>query len=113
MNAEELWSQIQTGIAGQVSAGCRETWFRPLRALTLAQSVLELEVPSEAFRTALAENYLNLLTRTAIEVVGSRIEIRLSCCQSELSNMQGCAQTAQPLPVVRASDIESIPHKPS
>jgi len=113
MNAEELWSQIQTRIAGQVSAGCRETWFRPIQALTLVQSVLELEVPSEAFRATIAENYLNLLTEAAAEAVGNRIEIRLSCCQSELSNMQGCVQTAQPLPVVRASDIESITHKPS
>jgi hypothetical protein len=113
MNAEELWNQIQASITGQVSRGCWETWFRPLRALELNQSVLELEVPSESFRDAIAKNYLNLLTRTAVEVVGSRIEIRLSCCQSELSNAQGCAQTAQPLPVVRASDIESITHKPS
>jgi len=113
MNAEELWNQIQASIAGQVSAGCWETWLRPIRALKLDQSVLELEVPSEAFRAAIAENYLNLLTKTAAEVVGSRIEISLSYCQSELSNMQGCAQTAQPLPVVRASDIEPTTHKPS
>jgi len=113
MNAEELWNRIQASIAGQVSTGCWETWLRPIRALKLDQSVLELEVPSEAFRTAIAENYLDLLTKTAAEVVGSRIEIRLSYCQSELSNVQGCAQTAQPLPVIRASDIEPTAHKSS
>jgi hypothetical protein len=113
MNAAELWDRIQTIVASQVSTGCYETWLRPLRALKLDQSVLELEVPSEAFSAAIAENYLNLLTRTAAEVVGGRIEIRLSCWQSELSNVQGCAKTAQPLPVVRASDIELATHKPS
>jgi hypothetical protein len=113
MNADELWNQIRASIDGQVSTGCWETWLRPIRALKLDQSVLELEVPSEAFRAAIAENYLSLLTKTAAEVVGSRIEIRLSCCQSELSNVHGYAQAAQPLPVVRASDIEPITHKPS
>jgi hypothetical protein len=113
MNADELWNRIQASIAGQVSTGCWETWIRPIRALKLDQSVLELEVSSEAFRATIAENYLNLMTKAAAEVFGSRIEIRLSCCQSELSNVQGCAQTAQPLPVVRASDIEPITHKPS
>ena len=113
MNAEELWNRIQVSIARQVSAGCWDTWLRPIRALKQNQSVLELEVPSEAFRDAIAKNYLDLLTKTAAEAVGSQIEIRLSCRQSELSNVQGCAQTAQPLPVVRASDIEPITHKPS
>jgi hypothetical protein len=75
--------------------------------------VLELEVPSEAFRAAIAENYLNLLAQTAAEVVGSQIEIRISSCKPELSDLQGCAQTAQPLPVVRASDIDALIHKPS
>jgi hypothetical protein len=113
MNTEELWNRIHASIAGQVSTGCWETWIRPIRALNLDQSVLELEVPSEAFRAAIAKNYLDLLTKTAAAIVGSRIEIRLLCCQSELSNVQGCAQRAQPLPVVRASDIEPINHKPS
>jgi hypothetical protein len=113
MSAEELWNRIQVSIAGQVSTGCWETWFRPFRALRLDQSVLELEVPSEAFRAAIAENYLNLLTQTAAEVVGSQIEIRISSCKPELSDVPGCAQTAQPLPVVRASDIEVPIHKPS
>jgi hypothetical protein len=113
MNADELWNRIQASIASQVSPGCWETWFSPIRALGLDQSVLELEVPSEAFSAAIAENYLNLLAQTAAEVVGSRIEIRLSSCKPELSDLQGRAQTAQPWPVVRASDIESLSHKPS
>ena len=86
MNAEELWHQIQASIAGQLSTGCWETWIRPIRALKLDQSVLELEVPSESFRDAIAKSYLNLLNISAAEVVGSQIEIRLSYCQSELSN---------------------------
>ena len=113
MNAEELWSQIQENLAGQVSAGCLETWFRPVRPLNLDQSVLELEVPSQTFRTAIVENYLNSIHEAAKETVGRQIEIRLSCCQSELSAVPGCAHTAQPLPVVQASSIEPPTNRPS
>lgn len=113
MSIQELWDRIQANIAGQVSTGCWETWLRPLRALKLDQSVLELEAPSEAFRAAIAENYLDLIAEAAVEAAGCRIEIRLSSCKPDLSDVQGCAQMAQPLPVVRASDIESITHKPS
>jgi hypothetical protein len=113
MNAEELWNQIQTILAGQVSTGCVETWFRPVRPLLLDQSILELEVPTEFFRAAIVENYLDLIRKAAAETVGSRIEIRFSCRSSERSDIQGCAHTAQPLPVVRASDIQSSITKPT
>lgn len=113
MNAEELWNRIQENLAGQLSAGCLETWFRPVRPLNLDQSVLELEAPSEAFKATIVENYLNIIHEAAAETVGRRIEIRFSFCPSELSDVQGCAQTAQPLPVVRASNIESPTNRPS
>jgi hypothetical protein len=113
MNAEDLWNRIQESIVGQVSTGCCETWLRPLRAVRLDQSVLELEAPSEAFKAAIAENYLDLIVEAVAKVAGSRIEIRLSSCKQDLSDLHGCAQEAQPLPVVRASDIESLTCKPS
>jgi hypothetical protein len=113
MKVQELWNRTQANISGRVSTGCWETWLRPLRALRLDQSVLELEVPSETLRTVIAENYLDLIAEAAAEVAGCRIEIRLCSCKPDLSDVQGCAQAAQPLPVVRASDIESITRKPS
>lgn len=113
MNAEELWHQIRTILASQVSAGCMETWFRPVRSLNLDQSVLELEAPTKFFLASITENYLDLMSKAAAEAAGRRIEIRLSCRSSEAADVQGCAQIAQPLPVVRASNIESAINKPS
>jgi hypothetical protein len=113
MNAEELWNRIQATLADQVSSGCLETWFRPVRPLNLDPSGLELEAPSEAFKATIVENYLNIIHEAAAETIGSRIEIRFSCRPSEFSAVPGCAQTAQPLPVVRASNIESSTQKPS
>jgi hypothetical protein len=113
MNAEALWNQIRAILASQVSAGCAETWFRPVRPSNLDRSVLDLEVPTEFFRASITENYLDLIREAAAKAAGSRIEIRLSCRSSEGSDVQGCVQTAHPLPVVRASNIESSTNNPS
>jgi hypothetical protein len=112
-DAGELWNRMQASTAARVSPGCMDTWFRPLRVLRLDASVLELTAPTETFRASFAENYLGLLDQVAKEVAGSGIEIRLSSCEPEPSNGEGCAQKAQPLPVVRAADLESPVHKQS
>ena len=112
-DAGELWNRIQTITAARVSPACMDTWFCPLRAVRLSGSMLELITPNETFRASFAENYLGLLEQVAKEVVGSGIEIRLSSCEPEPSNGEGCAQRAQPLPVVRAVDLECPVHKQS
>jgi hypothetical protein len=112
-DAGELWNRIQASIATNVPPGCFDTWFRPLRALRLNNSVLELEAPSETFRESFAENYLGLLIHGATEVADNQIEIRLSSSEPEPSDGAGCVQKAQPLPVVRASDLESPVNKQS
>jgi hypothetical protein len=112
-DAGESWNRIQANIAARVSPGCMDTWFRPLRALRLSGSVLEVTAPTETFRGSFADNYLGLLGQIAKEVAGSGIEIRLSSCGPEPSDGEGCAQKAQPLPVVRAANLESPVHKQS
>ena len=112
-DAGEFWNRIRANIAARVSLGCMDTWFHPLRALSLDGFVLELTTPTETFRACFAENYLGLLNQVAEEVAGSGIEIRLSSCEPEPMHCEGCAQRAQPLPVVRAADLESPVHKQS
>jgi hypothetical protein len=90
-----------------------DTWFHPLRVLRWDGSVLELTTPTERFRASFAENYLGLLDQVAKEVAGSGIEIRLSPCEPEPLDGEGCARRAQPLPVVRAADLECPVHKQS
>jgi len=114
-DAGELWNRIQASIATNVSPGSLDTWFRPLSALRWDGSVLELTTPNETFRASFAEHYLDLLLQVATEVAGSRIEIRLSSPEPEQSHGEGCAHhtKAQPLPVVRACDLESPIHHQS
>jgi hypothetical protein len=105
----DLWSRIMTGVAAKVSADCLATWFLPVNVLRFEGRVLELEVPTEIFRAAFAEHYLDTLHQVAAEAAGAPIEIRLSTPLPEQPKADGCARenSAQPLPVVRASELET------
>ncbi len=111
-DAEQLWSRIQAGMAAKLPPGSFDTWFRPLGTLRWDGAVLEVTTPNEAFRASFAEHYLGLLRQVAAEVAGSGAEIRLSSLEPEPGNGAGCAHhpQAQPLPVVRACDLEPPVH---
>jgi len=105
----DLWSRILAGVAAKVPQGSFDTWFIPLREPRLDGSVLELSVPTETFRDRFSEDYLDLLNRVAIEIAGTGIEIRLLTGKAESRQGEGCthASGVQPLPVVRASDLQT------
>jgi hypothetical protein len=109
MNArevQELWDRILAGIAARVSPQCFDTWFRPLTPLTLHGSVLEVAVPNQTFRTGIKNNYLDILHQAVSEAAGTEVELRLSSPEPEPIQGGACARKAQPLPVVRASELE-------
>jgi hypothetical protein len=87
--------------------GSFDTWFRPLKALRLDGSVLEVTTPNETFRTLFIKNHMDLLLRAVTEVAGNGMEIRLSSREPGNSHGEDCANRAQPLPVVRASELDT------
>ncbi|MFN2190670.1 MAG: AAA family ATPase [Candidatus Promineifilaceae bacterium] len=103
--AENLWDRILASIASKVPAGCYDTWFRPLKALSLNGSELEVIFPNETFRASFIKSHLDLLREIAIEVADAGIEFCFSVQQESSKEDEACNLQAQPLPVVRASDI--------
>ncbi len=103
--AENLWDRILAGVVSKVSAGCYDTWFRPLQVLESNGSILEVIFPTEAFRTSFIENYRDLLRTIAGEVTVVGIEFRFSVQQESSEEQDASDCRVQPLPVVRASDI--------
>jgi hypothetical protein len=105
----DLWNRILAVIAAKVPPGCFDTWFQPLRALSLNGSVLQVTIPTETFQRSFAENYMDLLRQAALEVAGAGTELRLSTPDSEPPRGGGCAhdERAQPLLVVRACDLQT------
>jgi hypothetical protein len=114
MNTDALWNRILAAIATKIPVGCFDTWFRPLEPSRLDRSVLHVTLPSESFRAAFTANYWDLLHQTVIEAAGFNIELQLSIAESKpLQAEEGCVVRAQPLPVVRASEIEAPVHRQS
>jgi hypothetical protein len=105
----DLWNRILAVIAAKVQPGCFDTWFQPLRALSLNGSVLQVTAPTERFHQVFAENYLNILRQAAVEAARTGIELRLSIPEPEPSYSEGRVHDGkmQPLPVVRACDLET------
>jgi len=101
----DLWNRILAVIAEKVPPGCLDTWFQPMQALRLNGSVLQVTVPTETFRKVFVENYLDLLR----EAAGTGIELQLPTPDPEPPNVESCAHDGkvQPLPVVRASELET------
>jgi hypothetical protein len=61
----EEWTRAQGLIRESVGESCFDTWFRPVACRGITNNVLELEVPTEAFRTCLLENFKpQMLTAT-------------------------------------------------
>jgi hypothetical protein len=113
MNVDDLWNHILAVIATKVSAGCLDTWFRPLKPTSLDGSVLYVALPGESFRAAFTANYRDLLHQTATEAAGLNIELHLSIAESEPLQHEDSTVKAHPLPVVRASEIETPVHRQS
>jgi hypothetical protein len=105
----ELWGRILVAIAAEVSPGPYETWFLPLRASAPTSSTLEITFPNEAFQASFCENYRDLLLRVAGQVAGADMKIGffVRAPGTTCSVPGACDARAEPLPVVRASELKT------
>lgn len=105
----ELWDRILVAVAAEVSPGPYETWFLPLQASPITSSTLEITFPSETFQASFCANYQDLLLRVAGQVAGADIKIGFSVrAPGATCPVPGvCDARAEPLPVVRASELKT------
>lgn len=52
-----------------------ETWFKPIRAVSLVDSTLTISVPSDYFRSYLESAFINILSRTLRRVLGPQAKL--------------------------------------
>lgn len=77
--AEQLWEKCLVIIKDNVQTRAFHTWFEPVKAVGLNDSVLTLQVPSQFFYEWLEEHYVELLGKTIKRVLGkgARLEYRI------------------------------------
>jgi len=77
--AEQLWEKCLVIIKDNVNWRTYQTWFEPVKAVSLNDNVLTLQVPSQFFYEWLEEHYVELLGKTIKRVLGrvGRLEYRI------------------------------------
>ena len=68
---EKTWERCLEVIQDNVSPQSFKTWFEPIRALKLQDSVLTIQVPSQFFYEWLEEHYISLLKKTIRKELGT------------------------------------------
>ena len=77
--AEKVWTSCLKIIKDIVEWQHYKTWFEPIHPVSLKNSVLVIQVPSQFFFEYLEEHYVNLLAKTLKREMGkdARLEYRI------------------------------------
>src|ERR1044071_2258528 len=75
---DKVWDSCLNIIRDNVSSQSFKTWFEPIKALKLSQSVLTIQVPSQFFYEWLEEHYITLLRKTIKKELGSEGKLEYS-----------------------------------
>ncbi|MES2837989.1 MAG: chromosomal replication initiator protein DnaA [Bacteroidota bacterium] len=67
---EKIWESCLAVIKDNVSPQSFKTWFEPIKAVKLSESVLTIQVPSQFFYEWLEEHYITLLKKTIRKELG-------------------------------------------
>jgi len=74
--AEKIWTAAQAHLRSMLNADTYNLWFAPLRACSLEESTLLLEVANEFCEVWLKDNYLGLLQEIVQVASGQKLQIR-------------------------------------
>ncbi|UCD37361.1 MAG: chromosomal replication initiator protein DnaA [Fidelibacterota bacterium] len=78
MDTSIIWQNCLTLIKNRVAAQTFETWFAPLRAASLEDSQLTLQVPSQFYYEWLDSHYRSLILDAIKQTTGKELQIKYS-----------------------------------
>ena len=61
MPARELWNRSLSALSEKVNQKSFDIWLKPLKALSIKDNTLEIEVPNKFFKAWIEENYHPLI----------------------------------------------------
>src|SRR6218665_942888 len=79
LDAVTAWEKCLGIIKDNVNWRAFQTWFEPIKAAALTNSLLTIQVPSQFFYEWLEEHYVKLLRKTIKRILGreGRLEYRI------------------------------------
>ncbi len=83
-NVDGLWNEVLNKLQDQLSGPTFETWIKPTRLQTLADSTLTISTPNPFARNWVQKHYIQVISDVAQELLGQEINIVVTV--SEASN---------------------------
>ncbi|MBR4213216.1 MAG: chromosomal replication initiator protein DnaA [Bacteroidales bacterium] len=71
-----VWKNCQDVIRDNIPAPAYNTWFAPIRSVSLENSILTIEVQSDYVREHIEANFLDLLSKVLHRVIGPEARLR-------------------------------------
>ena len=70
-----VWNNCLQIIANNIDPQKFDTWFKPIRPVSLVESTLTVEVPTDFFRDYIEGTYLDLLKMTLKRAIGAGAQL--------------------------------------
>lgn len=105
---EEVWNSCLGVIKDNVSIQSYKTWFEPIKAIKLKDSVLTIQVPSQFFYEWLEEHYITLLKKTIKKELGAEGKLEYSIIMENNFN-SGKPPYAVKVPTSNSKDVRNHP----
>lgn len=78
-----LWESVLSGIREKISKQIFDTWFQPIKFLSLDGENIHIEVPNKFFKDWIVDHYLNLLRETINEIWSNPLNINFHVMKSK------------------------------
>ncbi len=75
INCNEVWSRCLAIIQDNIPEASFKTWFSPIKPVSLEDSVLTVEVPSDFVKDYIESNYLDLLSKALRREIGPSVKL--------------------------------------
>ena len=99
----DVWDNCLRIIEQNIEPQQYETWFKPIRPVSLVDSTLTIEVPTDYYRSYLESAFIDILCRTLRRELGAgaRLMYRVRPVQGQQSITLSGAEGAAAQPVKR------------
>jgi chromosomal replication initiator protein len=71
------WKTALQDIRSQIGRQEFETWFKPVRLISISSEAVDLSVPNRFYLSWLSENYIDLISKTIFRLTHRTLEIRI------------------------------------
>jgi chromosomal replication initiator protein len=75
---DKVWENCLEIIKSNVSKSVYETWFLPIKPLSLRDYILTIQVPSQFFYEWLEENYVSIIKKSIVRELGEKAKLEYS-----------------------------------